>query len=479
MDPIVEQTLNAVKGFASLGPNGEKTDQVIPVRTENNAPPASAGGRQIPIGTSGVSVAMKGTGHLGVDDEPAGSALNPIAQLGLFSKIRQEADWLRFTTFAPVSENTGFLDLWDDRSFRMHPTASEGPRRDIPLHKPDISQTAFTTRTLSGAFGLRLKAIRSAARAGQNVNNLVQRGIAAGIANVFADLGINGNTDLPSDTDENKQRRTVNGWFQRMRNDSPNYSSRDDGFGYHNGIWAGMLHQLDKVYRSNPGLAWGMSDTLSSRWLTELTALGSSPSNAHPSIVNDLGVALLNQRGAQANPLGKTGIIVPQIEDDRFGSDEGYDGIAPTSITDNGDGTLTINVNSLAESGVDRSSTGTDGQRYVIIGSALTGVQETLAVDFSTPNNTVTTASLLGQGNPSTTAADYFVKWADLQSLFLGIWQFLFLVIQNGIRIYTVFFPNDETIEVIVHADLDYLVSDFEATSLVDDLISPRFDIFP
>lgn len=478
-DVIVDQALKAVQGLVA-GTKNARSHQTMPVITENNANPVTRGGRNVSIAGGGeMVVSTKGSGYLGVDSEPAGSALNPQAQLGLFAKIRRESDWLRFTTFAPVTENSGYLDLWDDRNFRMHPTASEGPRRNIPMHKPDIDQKTFSTKTLSGAFGLRLKAIRSAARAGQNVNQLVQRGIAAGIANVLADLGINGNTNLPDDTDLNKQRRTVDGWFQILRNRSANYQGRADGFSYHNGLWAGMLQQIDKPYRNDQGLAWGLSDTLGTRWLTELTATAKNSSGAHPSVVNDLGSQLLNAMGARANPLGKPGIIVPQIEDDRYGSDEGYEGIAPTSVTDNGDGTLTININTLAGSGVDRSSTGADGQRYVVVGNIETGVTETLAVDYSTPNNTVTTTSLLGQSVASVTASNYFVRWADMQSLFLGVWRFLVLVVQNGMRIYTVFYPHDEVIEVIVHADLDYLVADYDATSLVDDLITPRFDVFP
>ena len=292
-------------------------------------------------------------------------------------------------------------------------------------------------------------------------------------------MGINGDSSLPQDNDVNHQRSTADGWFEKMRTSSPNYQGRADGFSYHNQVWAGMLHQLDKAYRQHPGLAWGLTDTLASRWLTELTATGASPSNAHPSITNDLGVGLLNALGSQANPLGKPGVIIPQMLDDSFGSEEGYAGMAPTSVVDNGDGTLTINVNTLADSGVDRSSTGTDGQRYVTIGCALSGVEEIVAVDYANPNNTVDTTSLLGQTTASTTATDYYVKWADLQSLFVGALEMLVMVVQNGMRIYTVFYPNDETIEIIVHMDLDFMVADYEATSLVDDLITPQFSVFP
>jgi hypothetical protein len=473
-DPIVEEALKAIKNIGLVG--GGSATPVITEKSGSYTPGRNIAVNGLDVG--GVTATVKGSGYMGVDDEPSGSSLNPIAQLGLFSKVRRESSWLRFTTFAPVSENSGYLDIWDDRNFRMAPTASEGPRKNIPMHKPDVTQNEYRTKTLSGSFGLRLKAIRSAARAGQPVNQLVQRGIAAGIGNVLADLGINGNVDLPKDSDLNIQRSTVNGWFQRIRNESPQYFSKENGHSYHNGLWAGMLHKLDKAYRSDPGLAWGLTDKLASRWLTELTATDDNPGAGHPSIVNPLGQSLLNAMGAQANPMGKTGVIIPQMDDENYSSGEGYAGLAPTSVTNNGNGTLTFNINSLADSGIDRSETGIDGQRYVVIGSSLTGLEETVPVSFSDPNNTITTSTLLGSQNPSASASEYYVKWADTQSIALALWRFFVLVIQNGMRVYTVFYPQDETIEVIVHADIDYMVTDYSAAALVDDLVSPRFDIF-
>lgn len=442
-------------------------------------PKVADGPAPIAGGDGGKLVAsIKGSGYLGVEDQEAGSSLNPQAQLGLFTKIRKQAGWARFVSFKPVSESTGFLDLWSDEAFKMHSTQSEGPRTNIPLHKPDVSSKQFSVKTLSGAFGLRLKAIKAAARAGQDVNALIQAGIAAGIGNVFLDIGLNGDTSLPADSDTNKQRRTVDGWLTKIRANGSNYNSQADGFSYHNRIWPGMLQQIDEGYRADQGLAWAGPDVLGTRWLTELTATQPSPSNAHPSIINDFGAQLLNAMGNGARPLGKPMVVWPQLSSQRYGT-EGYAGVAPTSVTNNGDGTLTININTLAGSGTDRSATGDDGQRYVTVGRTSTGVEETIAVDYSAPNNTVTTASYLGQNTPSTTAADYYVKWADLTSLFLGVMRFLTMVVQNGIRIYTVFYPRDEVLEIIVHADIDYLVIDYDAVSLTDDIISPRFSVLP
>lgn len=450
-DPIIEATL---KALADMGAQ-PKID-----RTEDHRP----------------SVSQKGSGYLSTDDQTAGSTLNPQAQLGLFSKIRKQTAWARYIGFKPVSESTGFLDLWSDEGFKMHATSTKGPRSNIPLHKPDLSSQTFSTKTMSGAAGLDFRAIRSAARAGQNINTLIRNGIASGIGNVFLDLGINGDTSLPNDSDDNMMRRTVDGWLTKIRA-SGNRTQQDDGFSYHNRIWPGMLQQIDRAYRSDPGLAWLGPDELGTRWLTELTSLEQSPANSHPSVINALGQSLLNSATAGgALPLGKPYVVAPQIVTDGYGS-EGYSGTVPTSVVNNGDGTLTINVNTLCGSGVDRSSTGDDGQRYVVVGRTGIGVEETLAVAFATPNNTVTTTSLLGQTNPSTTAADYYVKYADLTSLLLGPLKYLFVIVQNGIRIYTVFYPRDEVLEIIVHADVDYMVVDYDAFSLVDSIICPRFSI--
>lgn len=88
----------------------------------------------------------------------------------------------------------------------------------------------------------------------------------------------------------------------------------------------------------------------------------------------------------------------------------------PTSVTDNGNGTLTINVNSLFESGKDNSGRSvrvwlksrTDGGIGPLSASEAVAIQ-TIAVAFSAPNNTIAVPNLMGQTAASTTAADYWV----------------------------------------------------------------------
>ena len=82
----------------------------------------------------------------------------------------------------------------------------------------------------------------------------------------------------------------------------------------------------------------------------------------------------------------------------------------PTSVVNNGS-TLTFNVNSVTEAGVDNT-----GRQVLVFKKtpALGALTESVAIQvltvgFSGGNNTVTTADLMGQTAPSTTASDYTV----------------------------------------------------------------------
>lgn len=88
----------------------------------------------------------------------------------------------------------------------------------------------------------------------------------------------------------------------------------------------------------------------------------------------------------------------------------------PTSVTDNGNGTLTINVNSLCESGKDYSGrtvrvwlkSRTDGGIGPKSPTEAIAIQN-IAITYSAPNNTILVPNILGQTAASTTAADYKV----------------------------------------------------------------------
>lgn len=89
---------------------------------------------------------------------------------------------------------------------------------------------------------------------------------------------------------------------------------------------------------------------------------------------------------------------------------------APTSVTDNGNGTITFNVNSLFGSGENHAGRQVkvwltpkqDGGLGPQSSNPVVAF-ETCTVAYSAPNNTITTAAKFGQGAVSTTAANYKV----------------------------------------------------------------------
>ncbi len=88
----------------------------------------------------------------------------------------------------------------------------------------------------------------------------------------------------------------------------------------------------------------------------------------------------------------------------------------PTSVVDNGDDTLTINVNSLCESGKDYSGrdvrvwlkSRADGGIGPLSATEAIAIQ-TITIAYGAPHNTITVPNLMGQATASVTAADYKV----------------------------------------------------------------------
>lgn len=107
--------------------------------------------------------------------------------------------------------------------------------------------------------------------------------------------------------------------------------------------------------------------------------------------------------GLRINP--RTG--KPQF--DRYVEEVGF-AAAPSSVTDNGNGTITFNVNSVTEAGVTNAGRLVRVYKVVPADGALTFAMalEECTVTFGA-NNTITTVGKFGQTTVSTTAGDYIV----------------------------------------------------------------------
>jgi hypothetical protein len=81
----------------------------------------------------------------------------------------------------------------------------------------------------------------------------------------------------------------------------------------------------------------------------------------------------------------------------------------PYSVTDAGGGTITLNVNTIFESGVDHSGRSVRVWLINPLSGDPTVAFEDCTVAYSSPNNTITTTGSLGQGTISTLTSDYNV----------------------------------------------------------------------
>jgi hypothetical protein len=89
--------------------------------------------------------------------------------------------------------------------------------------------------------------------------------------------------------------------------------------------------------------------------------------------------------------------------------------LTPTSVTDNGNGTITFDITNLFQSGVDFSRNNV----YVWLVNPLANAEnvyiEKLPVVFTTPNNLITTAGSLGQTIISTNPSDYLIATLGIE----------------------------------------------------------------
>lgn len=106
--------------------------------------------------------------------------------------------------------------------------------------------------------------------------------------------------------------------------------------------------------------------------------------------------------GVYANP--RTGIPEYDLNQNEVGEKD-----EPTSITNNLDGTLTIVVNSIFQSGYSHAGRSVQVWLKNPVTIDETVAIETRTVSYSAPNNRIVTASLLGQTTVSTDPTDYYV----------------------------------------------------------------------
>jgi hypothetical protein len=213
-------------------------------------------------------------------------------------------------------------------------------------------------------------------------------------------------------------------------------------------IYPGALRSLERPFRSQLARWYMHADEVVEygRWLSQ--------QGISPEVIQRQFWA----EGIVPGPQGR-GII----EVDWWPEEIGPSG-TPTSVADDGDGTMTVRVSTILPDAYD---TADDDNRQVKVTLNATGAFEICTVYRSGGQNLIATTGALGQTVISTTASDYTVQVVDEASSILSLPGNFCMVMGDKIRSYGEVDTDDESRIIKVHADLDVVILREEAGVLV------------
>jgi hypothetical protein len=284
--------------------------------------------------------------------------------------------------------------------------------------RPNTWNVAYSAVKFKSQFVLSWEEVTEAA----NTDNMADlearmlREFATAIGNDTADVVVNGDTSLAATTRRNKLLRGFDGILKTLNAGATVYDAATTAWG--GGIWGFMLDYMPEKYRQDGNLQWMYAPRVEARWKHFLTNVDTTE-RMRSAVGDDALVTEMHHR-----PYGIKQNMIPQIS-----ATMGSGQVAPTSVADDGDGTMTIVVTTLAVSG---DKTG----RKVKITCKATGLSETLTVSYPSSVNTIYSVTALGQDAISTTASDYTIEWADLSPIILGNPKGIILVYWNEMRSY-------------------------------------------
>lgn len=321
---------------------------------------------------------------------------------------------------------------------------------------PDTDEVAYNAAKYQATWYLTLEDIGEARAAGEaDFDGKVRRAFAKAMGNDMARAGLRGDTSLDASTRLNRLLRQRDGWLVKARQGA-HYLQTTRGTSWSRVVYPAMLRQLPTVFKDDPGLRWFLPPMLDEDFVYSLQNLGD-------------GAALRDQALTERRryaPMGIPPIMVPQ-----WPTDQGFDTVAgaavdPDSVTDDGDGTMTIVVDSLF-GGYSASHAG----RMVRVTFDATGKSETLEVVDVSGSLKLRTVGSLGQSTISTTASAYTLDLADLTGMMLTNPANLFMVLCRSIRAYRKFEQEAERWRIDVFYEADFGIFNDDALVLQEGIV--------
>lgn len=273
------------------------------------------------------------------------------------------------------------------------------------------------------------------------------------LSNDLAKMVIQSDDTLAGNTREERMLNAFDGLL--VSTDTGATVMDANGAGFAKGIFDILIDNMPDDYSDDPNLAWIFNQRVNNRWKASLGKLGTA-----------LGDSALTTSG-DFTPHGIRKIITPQIP-----STLGASG-TPDGAADDGDGTITIKVNTLSGGQAEANA----GRKFRVWCEA-TGAYETLVSTWDTSDVIISTVGALGQQTISTTAADYTVKLFDETQVFLCNPLGLILVICEGWRSTREYNKDYDRVEITTYIETDFLIPLKEAIVKYKELVIPPMSTF-
>jgi hypothetical protein len=367
--------------------------------------------------------------------------------IGLIDQTISESDVLSAIDMKKVEASTGEVRLMDI-SGPVSEAVDENQGTPV-LNKPNTSVKAYSCKKMKSEMYITHEELKAAGDDGlANFENNLMNDLSKCLASDLAHLVFRGDVTLSASSPDRWDRmlRRCNGLSVLCDAGATVIDNNGKGVGFgmfH--VWKARL--LQKYRKQLPLYRWLLNSSTIDIWKMIFA-------DQRPTAEGDKRVS----GTPPESPAGVTPIICDTILTDLGAT------AAPDAAADDGDGTITLNINTLV-------GATTAAGRQVEVTCIATGVSETCTVTWSSPNNQIATTGSLGQTTISTTAGDYEVKIADETEVYLGPPKTFALVSPtHNWRSYYLYNKDYDRHEFTFYYELDSLLAVPEAWVKIKEL---------
>lgn len=348
-------------------------------------------------------------GTLTLDNTNFGDLLPREAVRDLIDLTQDQSQFLQMIKIDPVSSEKGTVPFVDWTRPTLRKLAE-----NQPLTKgtgPDTGRFPYRTQRMGAIISYTLRDLREAEAAGidqweSKMNTLFAQQVANDLCRIIWD----GDSSLDESTNDlNAMLAAFDGIHKLAAQAHVIDASTIAAYGL--GVHNVMLDKMPAPYNADAGLKWLMSRRTDSAYHRELEKLGTALGDA------------AKVTGQTFSPFGIPKSVVPQLRDDL-----GVSG-TPDGVTDDADGTITLQVDTL----LGGAAAGNAG-RTIKVTYTPSGLSEVLKATWDGSNNFIATTTNLGQTTISTTATDYTIETADETSIVLCNPDYIHLVMLDQWR---------------------------------------------